>query len=366
MKYTGFLMLLMGWGIGVFAQDLPGSKATLKLEKAQLSEALKQISQQTGNATETQAGESGGTMLKRLVGLAPENAVTLEAKDRLYWSVIQELCEKRNLKVADWSQQGETKVMLIPGDGGKPPTCVSGGCMIRIAQSEVVMIRDFRSEPRRAIRMTLKVGFEPKSGVIKCAQAPNIERAMSADGQSLASNANNSEPRFDDPYNITAHQMQFELPYKPGVKSLKTFSGKIWVIQELKSEDWVIETDKAVGATRTVCDLDTLKITGLKLQGNEIMLEMDIASATRVESLMSYEQVARRIRFEELENEKNINSWANSISTRMERGKEVWVCKFSTSSPLGIKQMPSKLKIRVPTEVKALQIPFEFKDVELP
>ena len=366
MKFKGMVILLAGWSLVAFGQEIPGSKLTLKLAKATVFDVVKQISEQSGNLTTAQISESGGSSLKKLIGMAPANLATLEAKDELYWNVILNLCEKNKLTLADWRPEGEAQVVLMPGEWKKQPTVISGACMMQITQTEAQMTRDFRSAPRRAIQARMKMRFEPKLGVMKISQ-PIIEQAETNDGESLAPNkAKNDEPRFNDLFNPTLHETTFDLNYKPGVKSLKTLSGKIWAIQEVKSEDWVIETDKAVGATRSVCDLDTLKITGLRQEGNQIFMDMEIASETRDENLMSYTQISQRMRYEGYENQPGVHTNLNEGRSRMDGKKLVWACKFSTNFQRGLSQMPAKLKIRVPTEVKALQIPFEFKDLQLP
>jgi hypothetical protein len=276
-----------------------------------------------------------------------------------------EICGKNKLKPEE-SMNGLGRVMLIHEEMLKTPTCMSGGCMVRIEESNGRRYYDYRRpEPERFLTLNMIMSFEPKAGVIKFAREPNIEQAVGPGGESLAK-ANAREPRFMDVTNAGFCRLVANLNYRQGVKSLKTYSGKIWVIQEVKSEDWVVETDKAVGATRTVCDLDTLKILGLKLQNNMIILDMEIAAGGN-ENLVSWNRIVEGMRYESPAGQPALRHGNCNQTIRTNGGKQILTGSIqSLPTEEGEVVMPSKLVIRLPSEVKAAAVPFEFKDVELP
>jgi hypothetical protein len=354
MKWTGLIAALLGWGLGAFAQEIPGTKATLSLKDVPLAEAMKRISEASGNPTSAQASPEVGDI-----------RVSLEAKDEPYWNVILDICEKNRLKPAEW-WTGQAGVLLVPGEMLKAPTSMSGGCMVRIEEAKSSRKTDYRrQDPERSLTLSMTFNCEPKTGVIKCARKPIIDQAVGTGGESLAK-ANPGEPKFGDMPSPAFFRLDADLNYRPGVKMLKTLSGKIWVIREVKSEDWVVETDKAVGATKTVCDLDTLKITGLKLQNKALILNMEMTVAGD-ENLISWSRIVQGMRHESPAGQPKLQHGSYNESLRVEGGKRIRTTSIQ-SIPMeeGDVLMPSKLIIRVPLEVKAIQVPFEFHDVEMP
>jgi hypothetical protein len=365
MKIAGMMALMLGWSLGVLAQGLPATKLTLNLNDVSLAEALKQISQASGNLTTASSAGAPKAMLRGLAGLDRTRHVTLETREEPYWNVIDDLCEKCQLRPENPDEGAEPGLRLAPGNPRKVPVCLSGACQFQVITARAW--RDHRYDgdslsPRLTLYMKLRV--EQKMGVVKCSQ-PIIETALADNGASLAPKQS-VNPRFEDLRTPPEHALAIDLNYKPDARSLKTLSGKVWLIQEIKSEDWEINDPSAADLpAKTFCNLDTLKITRIQKGLASVEMEMDVTS-NGGEEFSSWATYNRRIQCDLGEGlrEMRISSAQMQGIAGDKRGTHY---TFRLTPVGGGKVGELKtMVIRLPAEVKAVEVPFEFHDLELP
>jgi hypothetical protein len=301
--------------------------------------------------------------------------VTLEAKDEEYWSVVRRLCQENDLTVARRGE-GESGDVVYLGPGkatGRMPTSIGGGVIFQIQEIETTKSWSFSEEPKRRVELLFVVHGEPRARILKLAGCVRDERSESQDGEVLVE-PSKGEPTLKSMDEAAGFEFwSYILKYSPQARRLKYYSCKLWAIREVKSEDWVIEdAAKARGASRVCCDLDTIKIVRWEIKDDGVELEMEIASPTgQEENLISMEQMMGRIRYENPADQPELKNILVPGQSGVEenRGKFKSVLRFTVRSvSTGGEQvkMPTKLMIRIPTEVAAVQIPVEFKDVELP
>jgi len=294
----------------------------------------------------------------------------MQAKDEAYWDVILKLCEKQKMKVVLPPDHLMDCLALGPGEGmGLYPRSINGGCMVQIQRMQIQNRDNFRDPPSRMMHFDLAISSEPKLGMFKAARVANIEEATIDDGSSVI-NPGNAPTTFGDINSASMHVFGVDLPYKPGAKMLKTLKGSIWMIRAIKMEDWTLDPSKATGETFNCCDIDTVKVVKLAVEGNAIMMDMEIESVSNAgDNLISKEYVFRELRHEFPEGTPEMTRVIDAHLTKEETVNGKWIQKFRIRYyyPGGEPaMMPGKVSIRLPKEVKAAKVPFAFKDVELP
>ncbi len=139
-----------------------GSLITIEAVDMPLSEALKQIAEQSGNRIRDNRNNFGQEI--------DDLRINLSAKEALFWPTFDKLLDQTKLDVYAYGGQGETA--LINRTVGLRPRVegVSYAGPFRFEPLRVVSTRGLRDENESAIDLHVEISWEPKLGPIVLSQ----------------------------------------------------------------------------------------------------------------------------------------------------------------------------------------------------
>jgi hypothetical protein len=353
MNITRIAAGLILTALGACAQEIPATKLTLSMKEVALDDAFKRISADCGFPT-----------LTRPLTKKDDSRFDLEANDEAYWSVIQRLIDDRKLKFEQPAHENPDSVFLAPGESPmKIPTSINGAFMSQIKDAYLFKYRFYNGEPTRDLTLNMLTRWELTAKILKVSSKPILDQAVAPDGRSLAPEAAGEEWLNDTTY-PTCHVTRVSLKYEPGARLIKTLSGKLCAVQEVKGENWVFDdAGKAAGATKVCCGLDTLKIINCSIENKNAVLEMEI-SGDQKQSLLSKDFIDRHLMLEMGGNPMSSSKWSEFVSSSGVGNSRFKIHISANAAPEPGK--PVKMTIHLPAEIRVIRIPFEFHDVKLP
>jgi len=223
------------------------------------------------------------------------------------------------------------------------------------------------------ISMTTYV--ERTKPILRYSAVAQVDEAVTDQGVSLA-------PEKPEDPRITTYS-RATLPFSVTLKSapeetiLRSLKGKIWLIVEENAEYWTINNPESGGIeTKNIAEgAETMTYEGKKeSQGREFSLMMEgiFAKGQSPALLISPDGILDRI--EALDsNEKRVfklSRRSRVSSNRTQPGGDIlskMTINFLATPAKGSENAAvAKIRIRIPSEARAIAVPFEFKGLELP
>jgi hypothetical protein len=360
---------VFSWGSYAQVEGMKETRVTLDLEGVPLSEALEKLSQAGGTRVE---------ILPPVPKTMPK--ATVHVKDVTVLNAMREICS--NVKM--------TPARSIPANRAEGYCLTEGAEIWKAPVSDkgwaMVLALDARREGMRAFAggesvsastvVSMMALTERSKAILRYSAEAQVEEAMTDKGVSLA--PENMEDAQITQFGRTGLPFTATLKPAPAGAKLTKLKGKIWAVAEESSEYWTInspasgvkESKAAAGGALTMTHEGkkeslgknfTLTMEQLFERGkSRAILLAPEGILDRMEALDGNDRAVFKV------TRKSSSSAANSQPNGDVLLKVTLEFEATPNTGVGANVEVSKIRIRVPGEVKAFPIPFEFKDLELP
>ncbi|HZZ44783.1 MAG TPA: HEAT repeat domain-containing protein [Tepidisphaeraceae bacterium] len=295
--------------------------------------------------------------------------MTMDFDQQSFWSVFRAFCEKTGVRPNAMGNDRKFVVMQGGDDSMQGPAVYSGAFMVVAnsvtRSSSVNFARD--KIPTKSLNIQFSVFAEPKLNILGHDYYLRLSEAMDDRGNSLLmpvpQQYNSMGQDASSRWTLNA---ALAIPETVGTR-ITRIKGVSRVLMQTKSERWDVPgigsipangVSKSIGGRKYV--VEDFKAAGV--DSYQLKLTMIREGARQSD----WQQNGRGVRIIALDAEGKslaLNGWGGGGSNE----RLTYTYTFNQQNGMGGKTGPAKkLVIEVPTEVKEVDVPFEFKDLILP
>jgi hypothetical protein len=348
---------------------------SLHLKDAPMSLALAEMSRQVGTEINTwPPGNFGGA----------QKTVTIDADRQPFWDVARKICAQ-----SGWGPErygaGRGIMTFSPNGGnwGKRPAIMQGQFMVMAANVQRHETLDFGdpNNPSRQYSIYVQVCADPKMRIVRADSTLEVSRAMDEKGNSLVVKQGSYSSFSSSNQNPWFWELQAPLQLRPDIgKKLVEFKGVARFSAQTKTERWEFDNPLKVKNAQKKVSNDTVTLTIKSVSQNannqnsvEVQIGITVKGLPNLNifgrgneqnPFTDYSLLSQCIKLLDAKGRPFQNSGGGGGG-----GGTNWDYSFNfyprneQGQPLG---EPGKLIWDLPMEIKAINVPVEFKDLPLP